>query len=52
LGGVRLAAVTKECEALVREGGIARVAPVVQRIRREYLDFCTALMRERSPSAA
>jgi len=52
LGGVRLAAVTKECEALVREGGITRVAPVVQRIRREYLDFCTALMRERSPSAA
>jgi two-component system, sensor histidine kinase and response regulator len=52
LGGVRLAALTKECEALVREGGVAKVAPVVQRLRRDYLEFCTALTRERSPSAA
>jgi signal transduction histidine kinase/DNA-binding response OmpR family regulator/HPt (histidine-containing phosphotransfer) domain-containing protein len=52
LGGVRLAALTKECEALVREGAMPQVAPVVQRLRRDYLEFCTALMRERSPSAA
>jgi len=37
---------------LVREGGIAKAAPAVQRIRREYQDFCGALMQERSPSAA
>jgi two-component system, sensor histidine kinase and response regulator len=52
LGGLRLATLTKECEALVREGGIAKAAPAVQRIRREYQDFCSALMQERSPSAA
>ena len=52
LGGIRLAAATRECEALVREGGIARAAPYVQRIRKEYQEFCIALQRERSPSAA
>jgi two-component system, sensor histidine kinase and response regulator len=52
LGGVRLATLTKECEGLVREGGIAKAAPAVQRIRKEYQDFCSALMQERSPSAA
>jgi two-component system, sensor histidine kinase and response regulator len=52
LGGTRLAMVAKECEVLVREGGIAQIAPLVPRIRREYQEFCAALMRERSPSAA
>ncbi len=52
LGGLRLATLAKECEALVREGGIAKAAPTVQRIRREYQDFCSALMQERSDSAA
>ena len=52
LGGMRLATLMKECEGLVREGGIAKAAPAVQRIRREYQDFCSALMQERSPSAA
>jgi two-component system, sensor histidine kinase and response regulator len=52
LGGLRLATLTKECEALVREGGVARAAATVQRIRREYQDFCSALMQERSESAA
>jgi HPt (histidine-containing phosphotransfer) domain-containing protein len=52
LGGVRLATLTKECEGLVREGGIAKAAPAVQRIRKEYQDFCSALLQERSPSAA
>src|ERR1700681_3278238 len=35
LGGSRLTIVAKECEALVREGGITQAAPVVSRIRRE-----------------
>ncbi len=52
LGGTRLATVAKECEVSVREGGISQAAPIVPRIRREYQEFCAALMRERSPSAA
>jgi len=52
LGGTRLAMVAKECEVLVREGGITQVAPILQRIRREYQEFCAALTRERSPNAA
>jgi two-component system sensor histidine kinase/response regulator len=52
LGGLRLATLTKECEMLVREGGVAKAAPTVQRIRKEYNDFCSALMQERSESAA
>jgi hypothetical protein len=52
LGGMRLATLTKECEGLVREGGIVKAAPSVQKIRREYQDFCSALLQERSRSAA
>ena len=52
LGGLRLATLIKECEALLREGGMPKAAPVLQRIRREYNDFCSALMQERSESAA
>ena len=52
LGGARLAAAVKECEVLLREGGIARAAPLVQRIRREHQEFCAALMREKSADAA
>jgi HPt (histidine-containing phosphotransfer) domain-containing protein len=52
LGGTRLAMVTKECEVLVREGGIARAAPLVVRMRKEYQEFCAALTRERSANAA
>jgi len=52
LGGARLAMAAKECEALLREGGITQALPVVARIRREYQEFCAALMRERSPNAA
>ena len=52
LGGTRLAMVARECEVLAREGGISQAAPIVPRIRREYQEFCAALMRERSPSAA
>ena len=52
LGGARLAMAAKECEVLVREGGIMQAAPMVLRIRKEYQDFCAALTRERSPNAA
>jgi two-component system sensor histidine kinase/response regulator len=52
LGGARLAATAKECEVLLREGGIACAAPFVQRIRREHQEFCAALMREKSADAA
>ncbi len=52
LGGTRLAMAAKECEVLVQEGGIARAAPLILRIREEYREFCTALLRERSGHAA
>jgi TMAO reductase system sensor TorS len=52
LGGARLAMVAKECEVLAREGGVAQAARIVPRIRKEYQEFCAALMRERSPNAA
>ncbi len=52
LGGVRLATLVKQCEVLVREGGIDQAAATVQRIRREYHEFCDALKRERSATAA
>jgi two-component system sensor histidine kinase/response regulator len=52
LGGTRLAVVAKECETLVREGGITQAAPLVARLRREYQEFCAALTRERSANAA
>jgi HPt (histidine-containing phosphotransfer) domain-containing protein len=52
LGGSRLAMVAKECEVLAREGGVAQAAQIVPRIRKEYQEFCAALMRERSPNAA
>jgi CheY-like chemotaxis protein len=52
LGGARLAVVAKECEVLVREGGITQAAPIVARIGKEHQEFCAALMRERSTHAA
>jgi two-component system, sensor histidine kinase and response regulator len=52
LGGVRLTTLIKQCEVLVREGGIDQAAATVQKIRREYQEFCTALKRERSATAA
>ncbi|MGO9513752.1 MAG: response regulator [Steroidobacteraceae bacterium] len=52
LGGTRFAMLIKECETLVREGGIAHTAPLVQRIRREHQEFCAALEREKSADAA
>jgi signal transduction histidine kinase/DNA-binding response OmpR family regulator len=52
LGGARLAMAAKECEVLLREGGVAQVGPLVARIRSEYKDFCVALTRERAAHAA
>jgi HPt (histidine-containing phosphotransfer) domain-containing protein len=52
LGGARLAMAAKECEAMVRNGGLGSVGPLVARIRREYQEFCVALTRERSADAA
>ncbi|HEY4444172.1 MAG TPA: response regulator [Steroidobacteraceae bacterium] len=52
LGGARLAMVAKECEVLVREGGMTQAAPIVSRIGKEHQEFCAALMRERSSNAA
>jgi len=52
LGGTRLALVAKECEVLAREGGVAQAGRIVPRIRKEYQEFCAALMRERSSNAA
>jgi two-component system, sensor histidine kinase and response regulator len=52
LGGVRLALLTRECETRVREDGVAAAVALVPKIRREYQDFCDALLRERVPNAA
>jgi two-component system, sensor histidine kinase len=52
LGGTRLAMAARECEVLVREGGITQAAPIVSRIGNEHQEFCAALMRERSSDAA
>jgi hypothetical protein len=37
---------------LLREAGVDKAAAAVQRIGREYQEFCSALMRERSTNAA
>jgi HPt (histidine-containing phosphotransfer) domain-containing protein len=52
LGGARLAALLKECEAMVSAGQVEKAAPRLQRIRAEYRDFCDALGREKSATAA
>jgi CheY-like chemotaxis protein/HPt (histidine-containing phosphotransfer) domain-containing protein len=52
LGGARLAALLKECEAMVSAGKVEEAALRLQRIGAEYRDFCDALGRERSATAA
>ena len=52
LGGVRLAAMLRECEARVRLGSAAEASAFVPMIRREYQEFCDALLHERAPNAA
>jgi hypothetical protein len=44
--------VAKDCETLLRDGGINNAGPLVLRIRKEHQDFCVALTRERSADAA
>jgi TMAO reductase system sensor TorS len=52
LGGARLAALLKESEAMVSAGKVEEAALRLQRLRAEYRDFCDALGRERSATAA
>jgi two-component system, sensor histidine kinase len=52
LGGARLAALLRECETMVSGGKVEEAALRLQRIRSEYQDFCEALGRERSATAA
>jgi two-component system, sensor histidine kinase and response regulator len=52
LGGTRLAAVCKECETQAREQHLAAAAALTPRIRREYQEFRSALVRERASNAA
>ena len=52
LGGARLAALLKECEAMASGGRVEEAALRLQRIRAEYRDFCDALGREKSATAA
>jgi two-component system, sensor histidine kinase and response regulator len=52
LGGVRLASLMRECEARVRDAGVAEAPSFIPKIRREYQEFCAALQQERAPNAA
>jgi CheY-like chemotaxis protein len=51
LGGARLNALLKECEALTQERGAAAV-PQLGTVPAAYHEFCEALIRERSALAA
>ncbi|MBS0613052.1 MAG: response regulator [Proteobacteria bacterium] len=52
LGGVRLTALARACEALARQGRSAEAATCVPQIRKEHAEFCAALLRERRSHAA
>ena len=51
LGGARLTALLRECEALAQERGAAG-SPELARLSAAYHEFCEALIRERSATAA
>jgi len=51
LGGARLTALLRECETLAQERGAAAV-PELARLPAAYHEFCEALIRERSATAA
>jgi TMAO reductase system sensor TorS len=51
LGGARLTALLRECEPLAQEHGAAG-APELARLSAAYHEFCEALIRERSATAA
>jgi TMAO reductase system sensor TorS len=52
LGGARLAALLRECETMLSGGQVEKVALRLQRIGTEYRDFCDALGRQKSATAA
>jgi HPt (histidine-containing phosphotransfer) domain-containing protein len=52
LGGVRLAATAKECEGAARQGRLEDACSLVRKVRKEYLEFCEAIQRERARNAA
>jgi TMAO reductase system sensor TorS len=52
LGGARLTALLKECEAMANGGRVEEAAQRLLRLRAEYRDFCDALEREKAASAA
>ena len=52
LGGARLAALLKECEAMLNGGQVEEAVPKLQRIPAEYRDFCAALQLEKPAAAA
>jgi TMAO reductase system sensor TorS len=51
LGGAHLTELLRECEALAQERGAA-AGPLLARLPAAYHEFCEALIRERSASAA
>jgi signal transduction histidine kinase/CheY-like chemotaxis protein len=52
LGGVCLAATARECENAARQGRVEDACKLVHRVRKEYLEFCEAIQRERARNAA
>jgi two-component system sensor histidine kinase/response regulator len=52
LGGMRLAATAKECESMIRDGDMTQAIFLIARLRREHQEFCSALVQERTASAA
>ena len=52
LGGVRLTATARDCEVCARQGSIDAACGLVPRIRKDYLEFCEAIERERAKDAA
>jgi TMAO reductase system sensor TorS len=52
LGGARLSALLRECETMVSAGTIDEAVTRLERVRMEYAEFCGALEREKSGTAA
>jgi signal transduction histidine kinase/FixJ family two-component response regulator/HPt (histidine-containing phosphotransfer) domain-containing protein len=52
LGGIRLAALLQECETLVGQGANDAARTTLERVPAAYHEFCEALARERSATAA
>jgi two-component system, sensor histidine kinase len=52
LGGTRLAALLQECETLAGQGAADAARTTLERVPAAYREFCEALARERSATAA